>query len=217
MARPPRRRATAPIVEGFRWFARLAAGTAVVATVAAVAGTPARELPAAPTDSRSGAFAWFVPTPAPAAWNRGSPSASPAAFTLAYPPSFTPVAGDPGTVSAGVRDGTGPFRAYLNVTPRQGDEQPRGFARFRVRLLGGEHDQSVHEEAAAERLAFQEARGSCVLDDYVTRVGHHRYREIACFVLGRRSGAVIVAAATTAAWDQFQPLLREAIEGVVVP
>jgi len=136
---------------------------------------------------------------------------------VAFPPSFTPIISDPGSVSAAVRSSTGAYRAYLNVTPRQGRERLRGFASFRVHRLGEEHDESVHQETATEGLAFDAGRASCVLDHYATRVGHHHYREIACVVTGRRGGAVVVvAAATTAEWDHFRPLLRRAVASLTV-
>jgi hypothetical protein len=135
---------------------------------------------------------------------------------VAYPPSFAPILSDPGTVSAAVRSSTGAYRAYLNVTPRQGDERLRGFAGFRVHLLGAEHDESVHQETAAEGLAFEAGRASCVQDHYTTRIGHRHYRELACFVTGRRGAVVVVAAATVAGWDHFQPLLRRAVASLTV-
>ena len=133
-----------------------------------------------------------------------------------YPPSFAPLTGDPGSISAAVRSGTGPLRVYLNVTPQQGDERARGFAAFRVRLLGSEHDRSVHQAAAAEGLRFRGGTGSCVVDDYVTRIGHNHYREIACFVTGAHGASVVVAAATTADWSHFRPVLRQAVNSFAV-
>ena len=118
-------------------------------------------------------------------WNHFDVPVSDGVATLGVPPQFAPFAGDPGTASAAVRDATGRIDAYLNITPRQGDERLRGFAAFRVHRLADEHDQSVHLEAAARGSALQGGHRSCVLDDYVTRIGHHHYRELACFVVGR--------------------------------
>jgi hypothetical protein len=162
--------------------------------------------------ARSGPFGWLVPAPAPPTWSHET---APSGATLSYPAPFAPVTGDPGSVSAAVRSG-GRFRAYLNVTPRQGDERAHGFAAFRAHLLGAEHDRSVHREAAAEGLAFRGGTGSCVLDDYVTRIGHHQYREVACLVTGPRGASVVVAAATTREWDRFRPLLRQAVASFTV-
>jgi hypothetical protein len=160
----------------------------------------------------SGPFAGLAPAPVPASWNRFDVPVSRGVAVLSSPPSFAPFAGDRGTASTAVRDETGGIRAYLNVTPRQGNERLRGFAEFRVRLLAGEHDQSVHLDAAAESVAFQGGRGSCVLDDYLTRIGHHHYREFACLVVARRGGAaVVVAAATAADWGRYEGQLRRAV------
>ncbi len=162
----------------------------------------------------SGAFQWLVARSAPPSWPRVvTPST---AATLSYPPSFGPVSGDPGSVSAAVRSPTGVYVAYLNATPQQGAERPRGFAAFRVHLLGEDHDEAVHEEASAERVAFQGGRGSCVIDTYVTRVRHRRYREIACLVAGTHAGTVVVAAALTSRWNQFRPWLQQSIAAFTV-
>jgi hypothetical protein len=145
-------------------------------------------------------------------WNRFAVPITGGLATLSSPPSFAPFTGDRGTASTVLLDRVGGIRAYLNVTPRQGNERARGFAEFRFHLLAGDHDQAVHLEAAAEGLAFQGGRGSCVIDDYVTRIGHHHYRELACLVVGRRGGgAVMVAAAKTSDWTRFEKQLRRAI------
>jgi hypothetical protein len=194
--------------------AHVALLAAAVSVVIAVSVAPAVGLRSHRPRAPSGPFGWLLPAPPPAAWSRQVVSS--AGATLAYPPGFAPIAGDPGTFSAAVRTTTGSFRAYLNVTPRQGNEELRGFAGFRVDRLAEEHNQSVHEEAAAEGLAFQGGLGSCVLDDYVTRIGHNHYREIACFVIGRHGGAVVVAAAATSTWNRFEPLLRRAVASFAV-
>jgi hypothetical protein len=201
-----------------RRLVRLAALTAAMGVVAALAGAvePAAGglRPGHGSPPRSGPFGWLVPAPAPPTWrHQTAPSG---AATLWYPPSFAAVAGDPGSISAGLRSPAGKFRVYLNVTPRQGDERARGFAAFRVHLLGAEHDRSVHQDAAAEGLGFRGGTGSCVLDDYVTRIGHNRYREIACFVTAPHGASVVVAAATTAEWSRFQALLRRVVASFTV-
>jgi hypothetical protein len=146
----------------------------------------------------------LLPADAPIGWSHFDVPVSRGAATLGYPPQFAPFAGDVGTASAAVRDPTGRIRAYLNVTPRQGDERLRGFAAFRVHRLADEHDRSVHLEAAEQGPALHGGHRSCVLDDYVTRIGRHHYRELACFVVGSGGGAaVVVAAATTADWRQI--------------
>ena len=204
------RRALAPT-----WLARgtLTFGLVGVLIVSASqpAASTARARLGAPRGS--GPFAWLMTTAAPADWPRAALPSGRA--QLSYPPSFAPLAGDPGTVSFAVRDATGVVLAYINVTPRQGSEALRGFGAFRVRLLRDE-DETVREDAAAEGLAFPGGRGSCVIDQYVTRIGRHDYRELACLVEGRHGGAVVVAAATVADWKQFEPLLREAVASFTV-
>jgi hypothetical protein len=111
-----------------------------------------------------------------------------------------------------VAAGTDPhvYEAYLNVTPRQGAEQLPGFAAFRIERLGDE-DLAVHEIATAQSIAFSGAVGSCVNDDYRTRIGNNHYEELTCLVAGRHSQYVIVAAALFADWNHFAPLLRTAL------
>jgi hypothetical protein len=138
--------------------------------------------------------------------------ALPSRAALAYPPSFRPVGADPGSVSAAVEVSPGPYVAYLNATPREGPERLHGFADFRVRLLSDDHDESVRLEAAGERLAFQGGTGSCVIDRYVTRVGHHEYREIACLVVDAHgAGDVVVATALTSRWTRYERQLMTAV------
>jgi hypothetical protein len=133
---------------------------------------------------------------------------------LAYPPQFHRIPGDPGTVSVAIL-GRGDhglaYRAYLNATPRQGDERLQGWPAFRVGHLLDDDAVAVHEDAAVENVAFGGDRRSCVIDDYLTRVGEHRYREIACLVEGRTSASVVVAAAPLAAWTPVQRVLEQAV------
>ena len=83
---------------------------------------------------------------------------------------------------------------------------------FRIAHLTGEGDVSVHEDAHASGLTFRGGRGSCVIDDYITHVKAHHYREIACFVQGRATASVIVAAALASAWPKYAPELKRAVE-----
>jgi hypothetical protein len=88
-------------------------------------------------------------------------------------------------VSAAQVSPSGAFRLYLNATPRQGDEQPRGWDAFRLRLLTADDAASDRELAAAQGVRFRGGTGSCVIDQYVTWVGAHRHQEIACLTGGR--------------------------------
>jgi hypothetical protein len=192
-------------------LARWSSGLAVVAILLA-APVAVSQVQAGASRPGSGPLDGLMTAAAPTGWNHFDVPVSDGVATLGFPPQFAPFAGDRGTASAAVRDATGRIHGYLNITPRQGDERLRGFAAFRVDRLAGEHDQSVHLEAAAEGVALHGGRRSCVLDDYVTRIGHHHYRELACFVVGSRGGAaVVVAAATVADWGHFEPQLQRAV------
>jgi hypothetical protein len=103
------------------------------------------------------------------------------------------------------------YKAYLNVTPRQGDERLQGWPAFRVRHLLDDDTVEVHEDAGVENVAFDGDRRSCVIDHYLTSVGAHWYREIACLVEGRTSASVVVAAAPLAAWTPVQRVLEQAV------
>jgi hypothetical protein len=157
----------------------------------------------------SGSFSWLSPAVVPANWHRVTTQTGQA--VLSYPPSFMPIAGDRGSASAAVESSTGKILAYVNVTPREGDEQLKGFARFRVHLIGENDDRDVHLDSSAGYLAFRGGTGSCVIDDYLTRVGNNHYKEIACFVVGQHASSVVVAAGANADWTHFLPLLRESV------
>jgi hypothetical protein len=135
---------------------------------------------------------------------------------LSYPPSLHPLAGDTDAVSAGRRSPGGAFWFYLNATPRQGSERLHGWAAFRLGLLRSDDAASARQDAAAERVTFRGGTGSCVIDDYVTRIGGHHYQEIACLVQGRTSASVIVAAAPAAGWARARPLLLRAVAAYLV-
>jgi hypothetical protein len=189
-----------PSLRGRPALAVLASAAAVAAAAVAFAlpgGSPGRAFPA------------LAPAAAPAGWpHRTLPDGT---AVLSYPPSLRPVSGDADAVSAAQVSPGGAFQLYLNATPRQGDEQPRGWAAFRLRLLTADDAASARELAAAQGVTFRGGTGSCVIDQYVTRIGAHRYQEIACLVQGRASASVIVAAAPAATWAQASPLLLRAV------
>jgi hypothetical protein len=178
-------------------LASVAAVAVAAATFALLGGSPGRAFPA------------LVPAAAPAGWPHLTLPDGTAA--LSYPPSLRPVSGDADAASAAQVSPGGGYRLYLNATPRQGDEQPRGWAAFRLRLLTADDAVSARELAAAQGVAFRGGTGSCIIDAYVTRIGAHRYQEIACLVQGRASASVIVAAAPAATWAQASPLLLQAV------
>jgi hypothetical protein len=186
-----------PSLRGRHVLAVLAFVAVAVATFALLGGSPGRAFPA------------LVPAAAPARWPHLTlPNGT---AVLSYPPSLRPVSSDADAVSAAQVSPGGAFRLYLNATPRQGDEQPGGWAELRLRLLTADDAASARELAAAQGVTFRGGTGSCVIDTYVTRIGAHRYQEIACLVQGRASASVIVAAAPAATWAQASPLLLRAV------
>jgi hypothetical protein len=206
--------ATAPCSR--RWLrAALALSlSALAATLAACggargarSGTPAASAGVAP------AFAWLRAAAAPASWRSVTNAAGTA--TLFYPPGWHTLPGDPGSVSAALRDSSGDYLGYLNVTPRQGTEPVHGWAGFRTAHNAEEGDRDVRQDAAGEGLRFTGARGSCVIDEYLSGVGSHRYREIACLVAGAHASSVFIGAASRSTWQQFAPLLERAASAFV--
>ncbi len=167
---------------------------------------------AEPGLSSSGPFGWLMPRAAPAAWHRVKLPGG--GGVLSYPTVMRPLSGDRGTVSVAVIK-SGRFLAYLNVTPKQGRESVVDWPAFRLEHQRGEAV-SVHEVASVVGRSFENGRGSCVIDDYVTVVKHNAYREIACFVQGSGPGSVIIAAAPPAQWSRFGPTLERAISAFQV-
>jgi hypothetical protein len=174
-------------------------------------GTSARQ----PLSQRQAhGVAWPSPQLPPRGWTAKTIASG--AATLYYPAGWSPLTGDRGTVSAALRGG-GHYRGYLNVTPRQGSEQLAGWARFRTTRNSSEGDTRVRPVASAEGLRFRyAARGSCVIDDYLSRVGANPYRELACIVSGRRSTSVFIGAALRRDWPLLAPLIRRAAGALLV-
>jgi hypothetical protein len=130
--------------------------------------------------------------------------------TLSRPPDWGPIPGDPGTVTASLRGSDGSYAGYLNATPRQGAERLQNWASFRLDRNREEGDRQVRELADAEGLRFRAARGSCVIDEYLSKVGAHPYREIACLVTGHRHTDVFVGAALQSDWSRLGSTLERA-------
>jgi hypothetical protein len=174
------------------------AATAAIFVALAQPGLPARRT-----------FLPLQPVAAPAGWTRAAlPNGT---AVLSYPPALHPVAGDKGTISAAQLGPGGTFQLYLNATPRQGAETLAHWAAFRLRFLRDDSAVTAHLDGAAQQVRFRGGTGSCVIDDYTTRVGAHHFQEIACLVQGRHSGSVIVAAAPAATWVQARPLLLRTV------
>jgi hypothetical protein len=186
----------------------LAAITAVAATIITVVAftQPGRQ--------PGRAFPPLHPAVAPTGWPHLTlPNGT---AVLSYPPSLHRVAGDTDAVSAARLSPDGRFQLYLNATPRQGSERLRDWAAFRLRLLRSDDAASAHQDAAARGVRFRGGTGSCVIDDYVTRIGAHHFEEIACLVQGRNGASVIVATAPAAMWAQARPLLFRAVAAYLV-
>jgi hypothetical protein len=139
-----------------------------------------------------GPFAWLEQTSLPQGWTQldGASSVRP----LPVPPGFRAVAGDHGTLTAVLFGPGGAYLGYLNATPRQGGERLQGWPEFRLEHLRNDDARSAREDTAAQLVRTGTALRSCVVDDYVTRVGHHHFHEVACLVMQHSTGSVIVAA-----------------------
>ena len=107
---------------------------------------------------------------------------------------------------------TGTSRIYLNATPQQGDESLANWSEFRLAHLTGENAASASRLQYRAGMEFRGGTGSCVEDTYVTRIGAHKYREIACLVAGTRGSSVLVVAAPADSWDRYSPVLEQAVD-----
>jgi hypothetical protein len=155
----------------------------------------------------SNSFGWLRPAARPAGW---SLLRIPSGAAIAYPSGWERLHGDPGSGTVALRDAGGRFLGYLNLTPRQGEEQLATWATFRVDHNREEGDRQVVELGHAGSLRFRNALGSCVSDRYVTQVGT-RYHEIACLVVGAQTATVVVGAAPPGSWSRVSPALQRAI------
>ncbi len=189
-------------------FAGLLGATAV--TVMSGCSSPGQNQMSAAAPSETTPFAWFQAGPAPAGWK--TMELSDGTAVLSIPPDATPVQSDPGSVSAGITAPNGDLLVYLNATPRQGEESPAGWPHFRLDHLTGENAASVVRMSDRAGMVFGGGTGSCVADSYVTRIGAHHYREIACLVAGTRGSSVLVVAANTESWDLYSPVLEQAVD-----
>ena len=181
-------------------------GNAALATTAP--GADVKAASSRPVSKSPNPFGWLVARPAPSDWKQHSLPKG--AGVLSYPPDLQVTKGDPGLFSVALVN-HGSYVAYLNATPQEGDEQLSGWARFRVSHLLDDDASSVREDASVGGRPFLQGRGSCVIDDYVTKVGHHRFREIACIVSGTRHQSVVIAAAPPSDWERFGPMLERAV------
>lgn len=156
-----------------------------------------------------GVFAWLRQTSLPHGWTQldGASSVAP----LPLPPGFHAVAGDRGTLTAVLFGRGGADLGYLNVTPRQGAERLLGWPKFRLEHLREDDASSAREERAAQLVGTGTALRSCVVDDYMTRVGSHGFHEVACLVMQHSAGSVIVAATPTGDPAHVWAVLQRAV------
>ena len=181
----------------------------IVALAAAASLTLLFAASAGPGRAPASAFRALIPAPAPAGW--ASLPLPNGTAVLSYPPTLHRAISDSDAVSAARLGPGGTYLLYLNATPRQGGETLQNWAGHRLRVLRAEDASTAHEDAAATGLVFLGGTGSCVIDDYLTRIGAHHYQELACLVQGRHGASVIVAAAPAAGWAQARPLLVRAV------
>ena len=191
-----------------------AAAIAAAAVSAAVAGCQSSASATGHGNGTSSAAA--VPAvhvlaakPAPAGWHEASLSGGGA--VLAYPPAMHPVSGDRGTASAAQLGASGKYLMYLNATPKQGTETLRGWPEFRLDHLTEDDASTARQLAVSRGVRFLGGTGTCVIDAYTTKVKAHHYTEIACYVQGKTSSSVIIAAAPTAGWATASGVLMRAV------
>jgi hypothetical protein len=157
-------------------------------------------------------FRWFKATPAPPTWKvRALRSGDGFLFS---PRNYTRQH-DPDGVSLAVRNRHGTIVDYLDATPKQGAESSSSWPTYRLHIVAEESD-LLREDARAYGLHFPGGKGSCVIDDYKSRVVIHHYREIACFVHGHTGASVVIAAALASNWAQAAPTLERAVEAYQV-
>jgi hypothetical protein len=126
------------------------------------------------------------------------------------------VAGDRGTLTAARFGPGGVYLGYLNVTPLQGGEQLQGWPEFRLEHLRDDDARWTREDAAAQFVRTHANLRSCVMDDYVTKIGSHHFHEVACLVMDHSAGRVIVAATPSGDPAHVFAVLERAVAGYPV-
>jgi hypothetical protein len=181
--------------------------TLVVVCAALVAAATSATAPSA--GPLTPAFVWLVPTPPPASWHQAAlPSG---AAVLSYPAFLHRERSDAGSFTVVEKNAQGLDPIYLNATPRQGNEQLQTWPAYRMAILREESAKTAHEHSRVVDVAFRGGYGSCVLDDYVTRIKSRHYEEIACYVEGAHGGSVVVAATLASLWPKERRLLEQVV------
>jgi hypothetical protein len=191
-----------------------AAAIAAAAALAAVAGCQSSATATGHDNGQSAAPAVppvhvLAAKAAPAGWHQASLAGGGA--VLAYPPQMHSVAGDRGTASAAQLTASGSYLMYLNATPKQGAETLRSWPEFRLEHLTDDDASSARQLAVIHGVGFLGGTGTCVVDAYITKVKAHHFTELACFVQGKTSSSVIIAAAPTASWATVSGVLMRAV------
>lgn len=172
--------------------------------------SPQRPVPSTQTVTAStsaDAFAWLRPVSLPAGWRTVK---VPSGASMAYPPGWHLIKGDPGTASAALLSSTQAYLGYVNLTPRQGGETLADWSRFRTGHNADEGDRNVRTLAATTGRRVGDQTFSCVIDSYTT-ASRSEYTEIACLIKGPRSTVVVVGASPPNSWSAVSPLLERAI------
>jgi len=146
---------------------------------------------------------------APAGWHHLAMPGGKA--VLAFPPSMHRISGDRGTATAARFTASGRYLLYLNATPKQNTETLADWPDFRIDHLTDEDATTARLLAASHHVRFVGGTGTCVIDSYVTKIDANHYTELACFVQGRTSSSVIIAAAPTADWPNESATLMRAV------
>jgi hypothetical protein len=191
-----------------------AAAIAVAAVSVAVAGCQSSTSATGHGDGKSTDAAVppvhvLAAKPAPAGWHEASLSDGGA--VLAYPPDMHPVSGDRGTVSVAQLSAPGNYLMYLNATPKQGAETLSNWPEFRLGHLTDDDASTARQLAVSHGVRFLGGTGTCVIDAYITKVKAHHFTELACFVQGKTSSSVVIAAAPTASWATASGVLLRAV------
>jgi hypothetical protein len=169
--------------------------------VASAAGRP----PPGPNDLR-----WVKPQPPLATWQVAVPASG--TSVLWYPPAMKPTPGDNYSVTTELRNKKGDtILVFLNAGPKTGNERMDNWPSFRLNHLRIEGNHAVRKDAEASGLPFHGGTGRCLIDDYVTHHAGHHYKEITCFVRGKTTASVIVAAALESAWPKYGAWLERAV------
>jgi len=132
---------------------------------------------------------------------------------MRYPSGWRRIPGDAGTATAVLRNREHEFVGYLNLTPRQSDENLGNWASFRIAHNAEEGDRGVTRLASASGLRFRSGTGSCVRDAYITTTGAH-FIELACLVRGPTASSVIVGASPPTKWTQMAPVIERSISAL---